>query len=405
MIRQTRSQAIPKLAVLKSQAKALCRYLAGWARIGYRLKRTGCRKCDATAPPVSEIGRSLAPDVSEYLALTTGLSGADPEQTIISQVPGVSCPVMALLPGRIMPTKVLPGKTLIPPPASLGPGSLMRGPFACGGLILALLGYGVGGERRWLAVTCQQVNMPTLPPAWDGLRLVQLSDFHFGARGNPDGMVRRAVATAVALQPDLVLLTGDYSHHGTPVDLDVLRPLARAAPTFAVLGNHDFFDGVASADWIAATLADCGIMVLRNDMVDFVHNGAAGVISGFEQGGSGIAVDTGEMLRQVAERRPQIALVHEPDIVGHFPEGAVGLTLAGHTHGAQVRLSPVRGIDWIRWSPTECRSRYPRGWFTVRGNQLYVSRGLGVSGLPVRIGARPELATFVLRAAPPLVWR
>jgi predicted MPP superfamily phosphohydrolase len=276
----------------------------------------------------------------------------------------------------------------ISPPASRGTRALLRGPFACGGLALALLGYGIGGERRWLAVTRQQVTIPTLPTAWDGLCLVHLTDFHFGARGNPEAMVRRAVATAAALHPDLVLLTGDYSHDGTPVNLDALCPLARAAPTFAVLGNHDYFDGVASADRIAATLADCGITVLRNDMVDFIYNGAAGVISGFEQGGDGIAVDTGEMMRQVAERRPQIALVHEPDIAGRFPERAVGLTLAGHTHGAQVRLSPVRGIDWIRWSPTECRSRYPRGWFTVRGNRLYVSRGLGVSGLPVRLGAR-----------------
>jgi predicted MPP superfamily phosphohydrolase len=265
-------------------------------------------------------------------------------------------------------------------------------------LALALLGYGVGGERRWLAITRQQVDIPTLPPAWDGLHVVHLSDFHFGARGNPAPMVRRAVATAIALRPDLVLLTGDYSHDGTPVDLDVLCPLARAAPTFAVLGNHDFFAGVTRADQIAATLAGYGITVLRNAMLEFVHNGMAGTIAGFEQGGGGITVDAGEILRQVADRRPQIALVHEPDIVERFPQGVVGLTLAGHTHGAQVRLSPIQGIDWIRWSPTECRSRYPRGWFVVRGNRLYVSRGLGVSGLPVRFAARPELASFVLRA-------
>jgi predicted MPP superfamily phosphohydrolase len=215
---------------------------------------------------------------------------------------------------------------------------------------------------------------------------------------SPISISARAVATAIALRPDLVLLTGDYSHDGTPVDLDVLRPLARAAPTFAVLGNHDFFAGVARADQIAATLAGYGIAVLRNAMLEFVHNGMAGTIAGFEQGGGGITVDAGEILRQVADRRPQIALVHEPDIVERFPHGAVGLTLAGHTHGAQVRLSPLQGIDWIRWSPTECRSRYPRGWFVVRGNRLYVSRGLGVSGLPVRIAARPELASFVLRA-------
>ncbi len=299
-----------------------------------------------------------------------------------------------------MPTNTTRSDTATPRPTPRGPLPLALGPLACASLALALLGYGVGGERRWLAVTRHRVDLPALPLAWDGLHLVHLSDFHFGAPGNPAPMLRRAVATAVALRPDLILLTGDYSHDGTPVDLEVLRPLARAAPTFAVLGNHDYFAGAAHAGRIAAALAGCGITVLRNATVEFVHNGAAAAIAGFEQGGGGIAVDAGAMLRQVAERRPLIALVHEPDIVERFPEGAVGLTLAGHTHGAQVRLSPLRGIDWIRWSPMECRSRYPRGWFVVRGNRLYVSRGLGVSGLPVRLGARPELASIVLRAAP-----
>src|SRR5262245_23826328 len=213
-------------------------------------------------------------------------------------------------------------------------------------------------------------------------------------------MLQRALATAIALRPDLVVLTGDYSHDGTPLDLDILRPLACAVPTFAVLGNHDYFRGVANANRIAATLTACGITVLRNVLVEFVYNGVTGVIAGFEQGGGDISVDVGDMLRQVAERHAQIALVHEPDVIERFPRRAAGLTLAGHTHGAQVRLSPLQGIDWIRWSPTECRSRYPRGWFTVRGNRLYVSRGLGVTGLPLRIAARPELGSFVLRAIP-----
>jgi predicted MPP superfamily phosphohydrolase len=127
-----------------------------------------------------------------------------------------------------MTTNAMRSNTATPRLAPGSPVALGLGTLACGSLALALLGYGVGGERRWLAITRQQVELPALPPAWDGLHLVHLSDFHFGARGNPAPMVRRAVATAIALRPDLVLLTGDYSHDGTPVDLDVLRPLARA---------------------------------------------------------------------------------------------------------------------------------------------------------------------------------
>lgn len=277
------------------------------------------------------------------------------------------------------------------------PGALdiiRMGTLACGGLAVAFAGYGGSVERRWLSVTRHRVALADLPPAWDGLRLVQLSDFHLGARGTPTPMLRRTIDAAIALRPDLVLLTGDYSDDGRPRDLALLRPLAAIAPTFAVLGNHDYYRGATSAGRIARMLESHGITVLRNAAAPLIHNGVAGTIAGFDQGGAEVAV--ARLLAQLAECRPQIVVVHEPDIVDRFPARSVGVTLAGHTHGAQVRLSPLRGVDWIRWSPTDNRSRYPRGWFTVRGNRLYVSRGLGVSWLPVRFAARPELVCMTL---------
>lgn len=286
------------------------------------------------------------------------------------------------------------------PRTHLGALDILRvGTLACGGLAVAFAGYGGSVERRWLSVTHHQVALADLPPAWDGVRLVQLSDLHLGARGTPTPMLRRTIETAMALRPDLVLLTGDYSDDGRPRDLALLRPLAAIAPTFAVLGNHDYYQGEASADRIARMLEGHGVTVLRNAIAPFVHNGAAGTIAGFDQGNGRAKVAVARLLGQLAERRPQIAVVHEPDIVDRFPARSVGLTLAGHTHGAQVRLSPLRGVDWIRWSPTDNRSRYPRGWFTVGGNRLYVSRGLGVSWLPVRFAARPELVCMTLRPA------
>lgn len=273
------------------------------------------------------------------------------------------------------------------------------GMFACAGLAVALAGYGGSFERRWLSVTHHQVTLDDLPTAWDGLRLVQLSDFHLGARGTPTRMLEHAIETTTALHPDLILLTGDYSDDGRPRDLTLLGPLAGIAPTFAVLGNHDYFRGRVSADRIASLLESHGITVLRNAMAAFVLHGVAGTIAGFDQGGGSADPAVARLLLRLAEHRPQIALIHEPDIVDRFPTRSVGVTLAGHTHGAQIRLSPLRRIDWIRWSPTDNRSRFPRGWFTAKGNRLYVSRGLGVSWLPVRFAARPELVCVTLRAA------
>src|SRR5690242_2606278 len=93
---------------------------------------------------------------------------------------------------------------------------LRRVVAALGGLGAAILGYAGVIERRWLDVTHHTVVMGGLPPEWEGVRIVHLTDFHIGSRGAPYGLLHRAVTTAVDLKPDLVALTGDYFHRGRP---------------------------------------------------------------------------------------------------------------------------------------------------------------------------------------------
>jgi predicted MPP superfamily phosphohydrolase len=274
--------------------------------------------------------------------------------------------------------------------------ALRRGALALGGLGAAFLAYAGGIERRWLMVTHHHVPMLDLPPEWDGVRIVQLTDLHLGIPGAPYGMLERAVAATLALGPDLIVLTGDYSHDGTPRPLDLLAPLARAAPTMAVLGNHDYLQRKIGADLIVKELTRQGITVLRNDLTAFVHDGVAGVVVGFEDDEKGPGADVKGIVARMQGRSPSVVLVHEPDVIDRFPDHWSPLTLAGHTHGAQIRLSPIRSVDWIEWPITEMQSEYPRGWFRVRGNRLYVSHGLGVSRWPLRFCARPELAVFSL---------
>lgn len=278
---------------------------------------------------------------------------------------------------------------------------LRRGALAIGGLGAAFLAYAGGIERRWLEVTQHQVPMLDLPPEWDGVRIVQLTDLHLGIAGAPYPMLEQAVAAAVALKPDLIVLTGDYSHDGRPRPLDLLAPLAKAAPAIAVLGNHDYLQRKIGADLIAHELERQGIAVLRNDLTAFVHNGVAGVVVGFEDEAEGPGADVKEIVTRMQGQSPSVVLVHEPDVIDRFPDRWSPLTLSGHTHGAQIRLSPVRTVDWIDWPITEMQSDYPRGWFRVRGNRLYVSHGLGVSRWPLRFCARPELACFILTRIEP----
>ncbi len=279
--------------------------------------------------------------------------------------------------------------------------ALRRGALIVGGIGAGLIAYAGSIERRWLDVTAHRVVMRDLPPEWDGVRLVQLTDLHLGIAGAPYAMLHDAVARTVALKPDLIVLTGDYSHDGRPCPLDFLAPLAQTAPTIAILGNHDYLQRKIGADLIVKELERQGITVLRNDLTAFVHDGVAGVVVGFDDDVRGPGADVDGIVARMRDKGPSIALVHEPDVIDRFPDNWAGLTLAGHTHGAQVRLSPVRTWDWVEWPITEMQSDYPRGWFRVRGNRLYVSRGLGVSRWPIRFAARPELACFTLtRIAP-----
>jgi predicted MPP superfamily phosphohydrolase len=278
------------------------------------------------------------------------------------------------------------------------PTALRRGALALGGLGVAGLAYAGVIERRWLDVTHHTVVMGALPPEWEGVRIVHLTDFHLGSRGAPYGLLRRAVATAVALKPDLIALTGDYFHRGQPNTLDFLAPLAKTAPTLAVLGNHDYMQRTIGAELIVREMERQGITVLRNDLTAFVHDGVAGVVVGFDDDVRGPGADVGGIVRRMQGRGPRLVLVHEPDVVDRFPDRWASLTLSGHTHGAQIRLSPIRTVDWTNFPITEMQSEYPRGWFRVRGNRLYVNRGLGVSRWPLRFAARPEIACFTLTA-------
>lgn len=275
---------------------------------------------------------------------------------------------------------------------------LIRSAFVLVGFSIAGISYAFFIERNWLVVTRHRLLVRGLPPQWNRICVVQLADFHCGSRGEPTRMLRRAIVAAVALRPDLVVLTGDYSDDGRLRPLDLLKPLARVAPTFAVLGNHDYFQGYNGADRITAALEAQGITVLRNARAEYVYKGTAGSIVGFDDDLDGPGTDVDGMVVHLNGEKPQLVLIHEPDVIERFPPQWAGLALAGHTHGAQVRLSPIRTIDWIRWARGSKHSHYPRGWFSVGGNRLYVNRGLGVAGFPIRFATRPEVACFTLIA-------
>jgi len=257
---------------------------------------------------------------------------------------------------------------------------------------------------------------PALPRWTPGLslRVAVLSDFHVGEPFMPLDRISEIVDATNALKPDLILMLGDYPGGRVmwrPIPLvefaRVVAGLKAPLGTFAILGNHGWWDdrtaqrtrrGPCEAQRV---LEAEGIPVFENQAVRLAKNGlpfwVAGigdqepfVIQGDPQGRD----DLPGTLAKVTDEAPVLLMVHEPDIFTEVPE-RVSLTLAGHTHGGQVRLfgfSPV--------VPSSYGNGYAYGHIVRGGRHMIISGGFGVSRIPVRFGVPPEIVLLDLGHPP-----
>nr|WP_274388141.1 metallophosphoesterase [Salsipaludibacter albus] len=237
-----------------------------------------------------------------------------------------------------------------------------------------------------------------------------MSDFQLGMRFANEGMVARAVETAVAADPDLVLLGGDFLYSTTPdvdaqVDrvLELLDPLlASGIPTYAVLGNHDYAAG--GADEVARALEGVGVQVLRNQAVA-VPGPTPDADQQLYVVGVGPdrpdLVDIDAALADVPDTAPRIVLMHNPTVFNRMPAGTAPLTMAGHTHCGQVAMPLMP--HWSYLGLTAEEAIVADGWapddLGATGNRLFVTCGIGFSMMPLRINAPPQVAFFDLRPA------
>jgi predicted MPP superfamily phosphohydrolase len=234
------------------------------------------------------------------------------------------------------------------------------------------------------------------PKELDGLRVALISDLHAGSPYVGTARIKGLVERVNAAKPDLIVLLGDYVIQGVaggtfmpPEDIaGLLKELKAPLGVYAVLGNHDWWlDGPRVRD----ALAGRGIKVLENEAVRLERGGRAfrllGLADQIER-----KPDTVAPLKGVPESEPVIALVHEPDYFPEIPE-RIALTLAGHTHGGQVRL-PIAGSLIV---PSDYGQRFVRGLIKEGGRLLYVTTGVGTSIIPVRFGVPPEYVILTLR--------
>lgn len=261
-------------------------------------------------------------------------------------------------------------------------------------------GYGLLYERQDLEVVRQRVRLARLPKPFDGFRIAQLSDIHMGPFSSA-GYVRRCVAITNGLKPDLIVLTGDYIAWDPGAEREVVRALAGLrAPQgiFGCLGNHEGESN--TEDYVTGLFAEQGIHILRQQRAPIQLATETVNLMGIDdpRGETGA-----EWMRDIYRRLHKglvmpgtvnVLLAHEPSVFvfDRAAELGIDLMLAGHTHGGQLALEAVhRGFNI-----SHLLYRYTSGWYENRGAKLYVNRGIGTTGFPIRFGARPEITLFEL---------
>jgi predicted MPP superfamily phosphohydrolase len=263
--------------------------------------------------------------------------------------------------------------------------------LSIGGVVYDLL---VG--RGSFSVETVRLSLKRLPKVFSGLRLAQISDIHMGGWMNPNRL--QQVADIVKRErPDLLLITGDFllGHQFSNTEkqaildlIPILSSLAESIPSFAVLGNHDYW---TSSEAIRQMLFTCGITDLTNTVFTLTREKASLHLCGVDDIWSGNA-RLDKVIAKLDDDSAAILLAHEPDFADvSAATGKFDLQVSGHTHGGQVNL-PVFGPPVRPY----LGQKYPIGLYKIRDMFQYTNRGVGMARLPVRFNCPPEISIFEL---------
>lgn len=295
---------------------------------------------------------------------------------------------------------------LVGPLAWIGDGGQgVQAALVGGGGIAMMLGFGpilwgfLVGQRR-VQVEGVSIEIADLPEALAGLRVAHLTDLHIGMQLRSERL-RRFVERVNSLEPDLIVITGDIFDYDPALIEEGCRELDKLSARFgvlAILGNHDVYTG---PDKVAEGIRGLtSIQLLRDEWTLLEIHGETLYVVGLDDPGRGwrnLDSRSDALERMVAEL-PQVParllLAHRPSYFAHAVELGLPLMLAGHTHGGQITL-PGRAAHW---NVSRMVSRWTRGLFRSGQSQIYVNRGLGIVGPPVRLNCPREIALLTLQS-------
>ena len=257
-----------------------------------------------------------------------------------------------------------------------------------------------------------KIPVRNLPRAFDGLTITQLSDLHAGAYIR-ERELRRAIELANSLRSDLVVITGDIldaSLDLLPVAQQELSRLCAPLGIFGILGNHDYYadgrrPGYPGCLRLIEGMEAVGVRMLRNQRASLRLGSEELLLLGLDWTGvrrgnpnTYLSRMARAALRKTLEgyqgEAPRILLVHHPHVFYEAPEFGIFLTLAGHTHGGgQIVIAEHNGHPLTLGSAV---FRYLSGLYREGPHYLYVNRGVGFVGLPIRVQCPPEISRFQL---------
>jgi len=251
-------------------------------------------------------------------------------------------------------------------------------------------------EPYWIEAKHVEVTLPKLPASFNSFRIVHFSDLHLGFHSKSE-LLTELVEQVRRIKPDLICFTGDLLDQSTayiPEAITFLSKLTKLQAPFgqyAVLGNHDAFGNRRA---VTRGLSKAGFHLLDNENVALTKGTAHLYMAGVDDPMVGNP-NIDQALKGIPEGSSTILLAHEPDFADEYARYPVDLQLSGHSHGGQIRVPFIGALYTPPYG-----SKYTDGLYQVPNSklQVYTTRGVGMTRIPVRFHCRPELTVITLKA-------